>query len=602
MRHNDLTVPETRLAAAIDSGHTVDLRSAPDEAGRTVRAEVLAELVKSAGTRATALRLRGARISGHLNLGGRHIRRPLELRDCEFTGKVFVAKVHIPELSFRGSHFPHGISGRGLRVDGALNLTDCRFDNRLYLKRLRAEIVFLDGVRAKWLGEYAIQLRGADITQELYCRNGFTSIGRINLYGAKVGGQVIMDRAQIDDPGGTALLASNLEVGQDLHMRDLRSRGCVKLLKAKIGGDLSLTGAVAVNPGRRAVNIGMAQIGQNLLCGGGFQARGEVNLFLTHVDGRVEFDGARLFNPGGVAFGANRIAVGHSVMFNDVAVTGEVAFDNGRVEGQLSLNRTTIDNSAGTALCAVQCEVGQSLWLDRGSRFTGVVDLSNMRIGNRFRFTNVHVSTMRATDLSVDILDDDPRCWPDDAQIGGMHYASLPDDARGTPQARIAWLARLLPGYAPQPYTQLLSVYRKSGSATASRMVMMAREKARRRNHRNHWRRAFSTGWSAVLDKTIGFGYAPWRAIPWIGGFFIWAWVVFGTAPRTAFTHKIALAGDFHPPLHALDCMLPVMQLGSRAQFVAHDGYVWWEAFFAASGWFFGLVVAAGVAGVFRRD
>ena len=602
MNLNDMTAPETELADALRTGRTVDLRHRSAEA-RVVRAGVIVALLTNPSVRPVALRLRGARIVGHVNLGGRRLIAPLELRDCEFTGKIFLAKVHIPELSLRGSRFPHGISARGLRVAGALNLTDCHSDGRLYLKRLRAEIVFLDGVNVTWWGEYAIQLRGAEITQELYCRDGFVSRGRTNLYGARVGGQVVMAGARVEYPQGTALIASNIEVGQDLDMRGITAVGAVKLLKSKIGGDLRLSSAHVSNPGGRSVDVGMAQIGQDLLCDKGFSSDGEFAMLLTHVDGRVDFEEAGLRNPGGVALSANRADIDQSLLLNGVTAQGQVSLDNARISGQVTLNRARVSNAPGTALCGVQTHIGQSLWIDRGARFDGLVDLSNMCIATRFRFTDCQVTTMRATDLSVEILDDDPRCWPDNARITGMHYASLPDDVRGAPRARIAWLARLLPRYAPQPYAQLLSVYRESGSGTAARMVVMARERVRRRHQRNPWRRAISGAWCSVLDVTIGFGFAPWRAIPWIAGFFATAWLLYATAPDGAFVNKDVDGVEvFHPALHAIDSMLPVVQLGSRAQFVAGGGYEWFEALFSCIGWFFGLVVAAGVAGVFRRD
>lgn len=137
MPDNELTETERSIAMAMNTGRLVDLR----ETHAPVRAAVLAKLLDQAGDTAVALRVRGARITGHLNLGGRHIPIPVDLRDCHFTGKIHLAKSRLPELSLRGSHCPHGVSARGLRVDGALNLLFVRMDATLNLKRLRAEIV-----------------------------------------------------------------------------------------------------------------------------------------------------------------------------------------------------------------------------------------------------------------------------------------------------------------------------------------------------------------------------------------------------------------------------------------------------------------------------
>jgi hypothetical protein len=606
---SDLTSTERRIRDAMVTGRLVDLRDDPrsDEAAhwthsRQVRAEVLSALLLSAGPEAVALRVRGARITGHLNLGGRRLPVPIEFRDCVFTGKVYLAKSRVPELSLRGSYFPYGISGRGLRVAGALNLTDCHFDDRLYLKRLGAEIVFMDGVIAHGSGEFAVQLRGADITQELYCRNGFMTRGCTTVYGAKIGGQLIMDGARLENPGGTALVAPNLELGQDLRLRRATVIGRVDLLKAKIGGDLALNGSTLANPGGEALCADMVHVGQNVFLHDGFNAQGEVSLFLSRVEGRMEVDKARLHNPRGLALDVSRAEIGQSVILSGLSAHGELKLYAANIGGNLSLDGVTVTNPGAIALDGVQCRVGQSMWLDRGARLDGIADLSNMRITNRLRLADADIASLRAGELSVAILDDDPRCWPDDSHIGGMRYHRLPEDGRGSPRARIGWLKRLLSRYSPQPYAQLVAAYRGSGSVTAARMVVMAKEDARRRDHRNWLRRAVSTVWSAVLRWTIGYGYAPWRAVGWAIALFAAAWLVFAGAPDSAFDSRSPLTDHFEPALYALDTVLPVVQISSGTQWIVHGGYAWWEAFFASTGWFLSIVVVAGVGGVFKRD
>ncbi|MGH8792728.1 MAG: hypothetical protein ACRDXX_08790, partial [Stackebrandtia sp.] len=568
---------------------------------RDVRAEALSEIATAAGDDAVAVRVRGARVVGHLNLGGRRLGVPLELRDCAFTGKVFLAKAHVPELSLRGSRFPRGISGRGLRVDGALNLTGCRFDDRLYLKRLGAEIVFMDGVKAYSPREIAVQLRGAEIAQELYCRNGFVARGRTNLYGAKIGGKLVMDGARLIYAGHTALVAPNLEVGQDLHLRHARVDGRIYLLKAKIGGDLDMHGAVLRNPDGEALRADMAAIEQNAYLNGGFRAEGQVSFYLAHVAGRLSLDGAWLRAEGKPAFTAGRAEVGQSVRFNDLEAYGEVKLTSGRVEGQVTFNHATVVNPSGFAVDARQCSVGQWLWLGKGARLDGIVDLTDARIADGFRFVDARVTAMYASELTVDFLDDDPNCWPDGSRIGGMVYQRLPEDARGEPKARIAWLRRMLPGNSPQPYTQLASIYEAIGSSSGARAVVIARETARHSGHHNRAYRAVSRAWGSVLRWTVGFGHAPWRAIPWMVGVFVAAWLIFSSAPPDAFTAPDLRPEDFRPALHALDTVLPVIEIGHGSKWTANGVYAWWEALFGGIGWFVGIVVAAGVAGVFKR-
>jgi hypothetical protein len=73
--------------------------------------------------RPLAVRLRGASVSGRLNLGGRAVRCPLELYGCYLGGRLDLAKAEASGISLRGSHLAQRLSARRLRLTGGLNLT-----------------------------------------------------------------------------------------------------------------------------------------------------------------------------------------------------------------------------------------------------------------------------------------------------------------------------------------------------------------------------------------------------------------------------------------------------------------------------------------------
>ncbi|ADD41801.1 hypothetical protein [Stackebrandtia nassauensis] len=599
----ELTETERRIAMAMNTGRLVDLRETDDP----VRAAVLQKLLDEAGDVAVALRVRGARIVGHLNLGGRHIRIPVDLRECHFTGKILLAKSRLPELSLRGSHCPLGLSGRGLHIDGALNLADTRMDDTLYLKRLCAEIVFLDGAHLRSTN-FALQLRGAEVKQELYCGRRFTAHGKVFMYGIKIGGQLDMNDAVLHNSGENCLVLNNSEVRQDVQLRNARIAGTTRFTKAKIGGNLELTSMAASAPGDSAVVADMIEVEQNVLLNKGFSAIGEVDFFLARVGGRLEVDGAWLSNPGGDAFSASRATIGQSLLLNDLATQGAIRLYGSKITGQLSVNGSTIISPDRIALDMGQCEIVQSLWICRGSRIEGTVDLTNARIGNRFSLRESTVACVIATDLSMDILDDDPECWPAGSHIGGMTYRNLPEDGRGYVHNRTDWLKRMVPQYTPQPYTQLISVYRSLGNNAAARVVVIEQEATHRRSHWNWAYRTVSRAWGGILRWTIGYGYAPWRVVPWMTGLFLAAWAVFSvkgafsSAEVFSQSRKGGNHEEFHAALHALDTVLPVIALENDKQWIANGAFAWWEAGFASFGWFLSLLAAAGVAGVFKRQ
>jgi hypothetical protein len=99
LQDSDLTPLERALCSAAAAGRLLDSRcrrsDEDDPAGgrawgkdRQVRAQVLHQLLTGDGCldqafgQPLAVRLRGARVNGRLNLGGRTVRCPLELYGC----------------------------------------------------------------------------------------------------------------------------------------------------------------------------------------------------------------------------------------------------------------------------------------------------------------------------------------------------------------------------------------------------------------------------------------------------------------------------------------------------------------------------------------
>jgi len=105
----DLTSAERALCRAAAAGRLLDLRARRQDEDdparghtwgpqRQVRAELLRRLLT--GQEGTdhlfgppaAVRLRGARVKGRLNLGGLTLRCPLELYDCFLADRLYLAK------------------------------------------------------------------------------------------------------------------------------------------------------------------------------------------------------------------------------------------------------------------------------------------------------------------------------------------------------------------------------------------------------------------------------------------------------------------------------------------------------------------------------
>ncbi|UNZ16357.1 membrane-associated oxidoreductase [Streptomyces sp. 891-h] len=275
MEITELTEPERRVWEAFPRGEPVDL-SAADE--RTVRARVLRSLLLTApdeNGEIPALRLRGARVTGELNVHSGHVSCPVSLRDCDFDETVVLYGAEFRQLTLGGCRMP-GLWATTLRVDGALRLNDCRVTGAVALSGARiAGALFLDraevGVPAEAAGddgtqpaerpESPLKLDHATVGEDLRATR-LTVHGRARLDGVTVTGLVRLDDARLLQPGGTALQAETLTVGTDLHAMRLWAEGRVNLRGATVPGQLNLSYARLSNPGGVALRASSCTAGE----------------------------------------------------------------------------------------------------------------------------------------------------------------------------------------------------------------------------------------------------------------------------------------------------------------------------------------------------
>ena len=104
MDERELSATEQRVCDAFPHGRWVDLRQAGD---RVVRAEVLRHLLlggdPAAAGQLASLRLRGALITGHLNLSYADSEIAISLRECHFETFVDLYGSRLRRLNLRGS-------------------------------------------------------------------------------------------------------------------------------------------------------------------------------------------------------------------------------------------------------------------------------------------------------------------------------------------------------------------------------------------------------------------------------------------------------------------------------------------------------------------
>ncbi|MFE9997168.1 membrane-associated oxidoreductase [Streptomyces avermitilis] len=252
------------------------------------------------------LRLRDVLVTGRLDLEEAVVAAALRLRNCRFE--------HAPRLD-----------GASL---GALELRDCT------LPGLSAV-----GVTIGWKCE----IRGCRVQ------------GALDMHGASIGGT--------------------------LHLEDSRLTGGADLRDSSVGGSVILRRAALLNPRGTALHANRLHIGGDLDCRGGLVAEGTVDVCDARVGGGVRFEGASLTAEHGPALRAHGIDVGAEFKCCEGFVAhGRLSMSSITVRSQLCFKNGSIDVPAGQPALVSRRSTASDLDLSFSGPVHGTVDLSHTRL------------------------------------------------------------------------------------------------------------------------------------------------------------------------------------------------------------------------------
>ncbi|OEJ98279.1 oxidoreductase [Streptomyces thermolilacinus SPC6] len=228
----DLSPAELGMWQAFRIGAWYDLRSGhpvlddpfaprawPQE--RCVRARVVARLLldgpPALAGRVSALKLRGARITGRLDLAGGTVAPYVELQGCVFDDEVVLPESRFTTLRLVGCAIPRLEAAR-LHTEGDLHLPRCRVE------------------------------RGVRLTD------------------AQIGTDLLISQIHVQpDRRGRAIVADGMSVAQDLQAELIETYGEFSMRGAKVGVSLSLRGSrLRGAEGRRGLNAPQLSVERTL--------------------------------------------------------------------------------------------------------------------------------------------------------------------------------------------------------------------------------------------------------------------------------------------------------------------------------------------------
>ena len=195
--------------------------------------------------------------------------------------------------------------------------------------------------------------------------------GILDMTGSQVAGTVQLQQARVDGQlrlrgirvgaagaGAVAVLARGLSADGEADCSGMQARGLVSFEGAAGTGTLDLAGAQISCPAERGLDLNHATIGGTLACPG-LAVEGETRANNCRISVELIMRGARLDNPGGIAFLAGGLEVaGGAFLSQGFSARGEVTLIGARLAANLSVRKSTFDNPGGTAVNLERASIG----------------------------------------------------------------------------------------------------------------------------------------------------------------------------------------------------------------------------------------------------
>jgi hypothetical protein len=272
------------------------------------------------------------------------------MRTCVFGGMDFIEAQIAGDLDLNGGRVSHCLPGEEESPGVAINLFDAKVGGDIKLGE-------------KFRGQGSVHMIGAQIGRSLDCTGGhFAGVvaeGGIEMRGTRIGGDFDCDGGRFIASEVDAISADMVNVAGQVLMGDgFHAEGEVRLINATVGGDVDCDNGHFLHPDGDALSLDSATIASCLRIGyessaavadadgdlsPGFVAQGTVRLFNTKVNQEILASGGVFDTPTGTAIIANNLRVGSRVLLSGVTVNGSLQLLSADIEHELDLRGSHFD-------------------------------------------------------------------------------------------------------------------------------------------------------------------------------------------------------------------------------------------------------------------
>ena len=271
--HGCIDCSTTQIRGDLDMREANLLNYHPTGRGRALdatNAQVGANLHLEGARVQGRLDIAGARIGGKLSFPGAKLDNRTDDRRGQAVEAINVSVGGNAEFGNQENAYP---AANRTEIDGVVNLTGARVTGDVVFTRTRIANQSQDGS-----GE-AILARRLHVQGSLVLDSGSKALGATLLTGATLGRDLKCDEAVLSNPGRSALYAKDIEIGDDLKLKNTTIDGDLRFERAAITGSVHWDGLKLKvpllppipPPNRAARRVGRfelnhAKIGSSLKC------------------------------------------------------------------------------------------------------------------------------------------------------------------------------------------------------------------------------------------------------------------------------------------------------------------------------------------------
>ena len=466
--------------------------------------------------------------------------RPEVLREI-VTRATSIDPVTHKRIGILGMHVPGPLDLSDADIDRALIIAESKIDGGLLLDRVRTGSVLSFG--------------------------GSSIGGPIKVYGAEIGGSLILRKARFD-----AIEINSSEIQGTVDLDGAHVRDNVEIDRSAISGSISIR-----NGRYGAVRLRSTSVG------------GQISLQDVHVEGQLDIQ--EVHTPesvllGGRPFGEIRIVgsnIGGTLSLDGSTVVGATLIESNSIGRGLLARHATFRNALDLTLNRIKGNIDL-----RGSRLAEL-DLSETHAdkalqlasdGQEVEWTEVTTPRISLHQTRVGSLQDVPSVWPDRLEreldgftykrFGGLQSVSTESGYDRTAEWLIQWI-EADKSYSPQPYEHLAKVLDAVGQHRKADRIRVAN---RDRERSQYPIASIQWIWLGIQKLVVGYGYGigPFRLL--VGLVVIAVLGTFAAARGTKLLERRRKVSWGNCFWYSLDTAVPVLRLREEPYDEPWNGWI----------------------------